>query len=150
MSKPVICIGAALVDELFHATSEMLLATTNDATVTKTTGGVSRNIAHQLALLGVPVFFGPHMQNFADIVAAFEKAHHLPVFRLGRAECQMPDAAQRDLRLEPAWAAVRLRVMRQLAADALAHVDDRLARAATHRLRGVEPEFERLAAARAR
>ena len=55
MSKPVICIGAALVDELFHATSEMLLATTNDAIVTKTAGGVSRNIAHQLALLDVPV-----------------------------------------------------------------------------------------------
>lgn len=55
MSKPVICIGAALVDELFHATSDMLLATTNDAIVTKTAGGVSRNIAQQLALLGVPV-----------------------------------------------------------------------------------------------
>ena len=55
MSKPVICIGAALVDELFHATDEMLLATTNNAIVTKTAGGVSRNIAHQLALLGVPV-----------------------------------------------------------------------------------------------
>jgi pseudouridine kinase len=55
MSKPVICIGAAFVDELFHAKEEMLLATTNDAVVTKTAGGVSRNIAHQLALLGVPV-----------------------------------------------------------------------------------------------
>ena len=55
MSKPVICIGAALVDELFHASGEMLLATTTNATVTKTVGGVSRNIAHQLALLGVPV-----------------------------------------------------------------------------------------------
>ncbi|MGE5106524.1 MAG: PfkB family carbohydrate kinase [Sphingobacteriales bacterium] len=55
MSNPVICIGAALVDELFHATDEMLLATTNDAIVTKTAGGVSRNISHQLALLGVPV-----------------------------------------------------------------------------------------------
>ncbi|MBM3416867.1 MAG: hypothetical protein FJY20_10610 [Bacteroidetes bacterium] len=55
MSKPVICIGAAFVDELFHATEEMLLATTNNARVTKTAGGVSRNIAHQLALLGVPV-----------------------------------------------------------------------------------------------
>ncbi len=55
MSKPVICIGAAFVDELFHATEEMLLATTNNATVTKTAGGVSRNIAHQLSLLGVPV-----------------------------------------------------------------------------------------------
>jgi len=55
MSNPVICIGAALVDELFHATDNMLFATTNDATVTKTAGGVSRNISHQLALLGVPV-----------------------------------------------------------------------------------------------
>ncbi len=55
MPNPVICIGAALVDELFHATDEMLMATTNDAIVTKTAGGVSRNIAHQLALLDVPV-----------------------------------------------------------------------------------------------
>ncbi len=55
MSNPVICIGAAFIDELFHAKEEMLLATTNNATVTKTAGGVSRNIAHQLALLGVPV-----------------------------------------------------------------------------------------------
>ena len=55
MSNPVICIGAAFIDELFHAKEPMLLATTNDAVVTKTAGGVSRNIAHQLALLGVPV-----------------------------------------------------------------------------------------------
>lgn len=55
MSKPVICIGASLVDELFHAREQMLLATTNEATVTKTAGGVSRNIAHQVALLNVPV-----------------------------------------------------------------------------------------------
>jgi pseudouridine kinase len=55
MSNPVICIGAALVDELFHAKDELLLSTTNNATVTKTAGGVSRNIAHQLALLNVPV-----------------------------------------------------------------------------------------------
>jgi pseudouridine kinase len=53
--NPVICIGAAFVDELFHAKEEMLLATTNEASVTKTAGGVSRNIAQQLALLGVPV-----------------------------------------------------------------------------------------------
>jgi len=55
MTKPVICIGAAFIDELFHAKEEMLSATTNEAFVTKTVGGVSRNIAHQLALLGVPV-----------------------------------------------------------------------------------------------
>lgn len=55
MSRPVICIGASLVDELFHAKEELLMATTNDASVTKTVGGVSRNIAQQLALLEVPV-----------------------------------------------------------------------------------------------
>lgn len=55
MTKPVISIGAALVDELFHASEGVLKATTNPAQVTKTAGGVSRNIANQLALLGVPV-----------------------------------------------------------------------------------------------
>ena len=55
MPKPVVCIGAAFIDELFHAKEEMMLATTNDAVVTKTAGGVSRNIAHQLALLGTSV-----------------------------------------------------------------------------------------------
>lgn len=55
MPNPVICIGASFVDELFHATGELMLATTSNAVVTKTAGGVSRNIAHQLSLLGVPV-----------------------------------------------------------------------------------------------
>ena len=55
MQKPVICIGAALVDELLHAGNPMLLATTNNAVATKTAGGVARNIAHQLAIIGVPV-----------------------------------------------------------------------------------------------
>ena len=55
MSKPVISIGAAFVDELFHMKEEMIVATTVEASVTKTAGGVARNIAHQLALLGVDV-----------------------------------------------------------------------------------------------
>jgi pseudouridine kinase len=55
MLKPVICIGAAFIDELFHISEDLIPATTNKATVTKTAGGVSRNIAHQLALLDVPV-----------------------------------------------------------------------------------------------
>lgn len=55
MPKPVICIGAALIDELYHAHSKMMLHTTNEVTVTHTAGGVSRNIAHQLSLLNVPV-----------------------------------------------------------------------------------------------
>lgn len=66
MSNPVICIGAALVDELFHTTSELLLSTTTDATVTKTAGGVSRNIAHQLALLNVPVQLITAVGNDSD------------------------------------------------------------------------------------
>jgi pseudouridine kinase len=55
MQKQIICIGAALVDELYSATAPMLLATTNNATVHRSAGGVSRNIAHQLALLGLPI-----------------------------------------------------------------------------------------------
>jgi len=55
MPKPVICIGAAFVDELFHMQEEMIMGSTVPASVTKTVGGVSRNIAHQLALLGVDV-----------------------------------------------------------------------------------------------
>jgi len=55
MPKPVICIGAAFVDELFHMKEEMIMGSTVPASVTKTAGGVSRNIAHQLALLGVDV-----------------------------------------------------------------------------------------------
>lgn len=55
MPKPVICIGAAFVDELFYMQEEMIPASTIPASVTKTVGGVSRNIAHQLALLGVEV-----------------------------------------------------------------------------------------------
>jgi pseudouridine kinase len=55
MLKPVISIGAILVDELIHATNPIILATAVDASITKTAGGVAHNIAHQLALLDIPV-----------------------------------------------------------------------------------------------
>lgn len=55
MPKSVICIGAAFVDELFHMKEDMIPATTVEASVNKTAGGVARNIAHQLTLLGVEV-----------------------------------------------------------------------------------------------
>ncbi len=55
MAKPIFCIGAAFVDELFHTREEILRATTNDAIISKTPGGVARNIAHQLSLLDVEV-----------------------------------------------------------------------------------------------
>jgi pseudouridine kinase len=63
MAQPIICIGAALVDELFHAREEILMATTSNATVT---GGVARNIAHQLALLGAPVHLISVFGNDSD------------------------------------------------------------------------------------
>ena len=53
MPKSVICIGAAFVDELFHMKEEMILGSTVEASINKTAGGVARNIAHQLTLLGV-------------------------------------------------------------------------------------------------
>lgn len=55
MSKPVICIGAALVDDLYHAHEPMMMHTTNEVAQTRTAGGVARNIAHQLSLLDIPV-----------------------------------------------------------------------------------------------
>ncbi len=66
MSKPVICIGAALVDDLFHAREEMLMHTTNEVSQTRSAGGVSRNIAHQLALLDLPVQLVTVFGNDAD------------------------------------------------------------------------------------
>ena len=55
MTAPVVCLGASFVDELFYAADEILPATTTVAVASRTAGGVSRNIAHQLALLEVPV-----------------------------------------------------------------------------------------------
>lgn len=66
MSKPIICIGAALVDELFHTWEPILNATTNNAKVSRTPGGVARNIAQQLSLLDVPVQLISVFGNDAD------------------------------------------------------------------------------------
>ena len=66
MPKSVICVGAAFVDELFHMKEEMIPATTVEASITKTAGGVARNIAHQLALLGVDVQFIGVFGNDSD------------------------------------------------------------------------------------
>jgi len=66
MPKPVICIGAAFVDELFHMKEEMIVGSTIPASVTKTAGGVSRNIAHQLALLGVNIHLISVFGNDSD------------------------------------------------------------------------------------
>ena len=66
MSKPIICIGSSVVDELFHAKEKIILASTSDAAATKTPGGVARNIANQIALLGVPVYLISVFGNDSD------------------------------------------------------------------------------------
>lgn len=55
MQKPIICVGTILVDELIHAGHAILPATTVDANITKTAGGVAHNIAKQLSILGANV-----------------------------------------------------------------------------------------------
>lgn len=55
MVKPIICVGAILVDELIHAGHAIMPATTVDANITKTAGGVAHNIAKQLSILGANV-----------------------------------------------------------------------------------------------
>lgn len=66
MFNPVVCIGASVVDELFHIRGEFIPATTNKAVVMRSPGGVARNIAQQLALLNVPVQLISVFGNDAD------------------------------------------------------------------------------------
>lgn len=67
MEKPlIICIGAALVDETFKCYSELLPGTSNPAKHNKSMGGVSRNIAHHLALLENNVELITHFGNDND------------------------------------------------------------------------------------
>lgn len=53
--RPVVCIGGALVDELFHCQAPVVQGTSNPALLERQVGGVMCNVAHHLALLGVPV-----------------------------------------------------------------------------------------------
>jgi len=55
MASPVICIGAALIDELYFCEGHALPGTSNPASLQRFAGGVTRNIAHHLAMLDVPV-----------------------------------------------------------------------------------------------
>ncbi|MES1224947.1 MAG: PfkB family carbohydrate kinase [Bacteroidota bacterium] len=55
MTHKVICIGAALVDELFYSTSHIIKGTSNPAIMKRSAGGVMLNIARHLALLNTPV-----------------------------------------------------------------------------------------------
>lgn len=62
----VVCIGAALVDEIYHCKEMALPGTSNPAVLARSAGGVMRNIAHHLALLKVPVTFITALGNDSD------------------------------------------------------------------------------------
>jgi pseudouridine kinase len=53
--KKVVCVGASLVDLTFRCENAPMTDTSNPARLHKSAGGVVRNIAHHLALLGIPV-----------------------------------------------------------------------------------------------
>ncbi|HNQ61273.1 MAG TPA: PfkB family carbohydrate kinase [Bacteroidia bacterium] len=54
-SSPVVCIGTSLVDLNFRLNNTPQLHTSNPAKLFRSPGGVVRNIAHHLALLGNPI-----------------------------------------------------------------------------------------------
>jgi pseudouridine kinase len=64
--KPVVCIGAALVDDTFFCSAEPAPGTSNPATHRRGAGGVARNIAHHLAQLGHHVELLTHFGTDAD------------------------------------------------------------------------------------
>lgn len=64
--RKVVCIGAALVDEIYHCKEKALPGTSNPAVLVRSAGGVMRNIAHHLALLQVPVKFITALGNDSD------------------------------------------------------------------------------------
>jgi pseudouridine kinase len=53
--QSVVCVGSALVDELYFCNERVITGTSNPAVVTKSVGGVLTNVAFHLSYLGVKV-----------------------------------------------------------------------------------------------
>src|SRR6476620_9896415 len=66
MDHHIICIGAMLVDELFYCESDVIAGTSNPALLKRSAGGVMRNIAQHLSLLGMRVQLLTVLGNDAD------------------------------------------------------------------------------------
>lgn len=65
-NKLVICIGAALIDESYQCHAQPLAGTSNPAKYHRSAGGVARNIAHHLSLLGNRVELITHFGTDPD------------------------------------------------------------------------------------
>lgn len=66
MPKPIICIGAAIIDDSFYCLDEPRPGTSNPAKHFRSAGGVARNIAHNLTQLGNNVELVSHFGNDED------------------------------------------------------------------------------------
>ena len=66
MIRPVICLGAAIIDDSFYCLNEPVHGTSNPARHFRSAGGVARNIAHNLAQLGNKVELISHFGNDGD------------------------------------------------------------------------------------
>jgi pseudouridine kinase len=64
--KPVVCIGAALIDDTFASHATPVPGTSNPATHRRSAGGVARNVAHHLAQLGHAVELVAHFGTDAE------------------------------------------------------------------------------------
>ena len=64
--KPIVCLGAALVDDAFTCVAEPAPGTSNPAVHRRNAGGVARNVAHHLAQLGHPVELVAHLSTDND------------------------------------------------------------------------------------
>ena len=64
--KPVVCVGAAIIDDSFFCMDKPAHGTSNPATHHRSAGGVARNVAHHLAQLGDRVELIAHFGNDTD------------------------------------------------------------------------------------
>ncbi len=62
----VVCIGAVLIDELYHCHENVIQATSNPSSYKKNIGGVMSNIARHLSLLKINTEFITVLGNDAD------------------------------------------------------------------------------------
>jgi pseudouridine kinase len=68
--RRILCIGGAVLDRKYHASKALVLGTSNPVEGSRSFGGVARNVAENLARLGVPT-------GFASIVGDDESGHAL-------------------------------------------------------------------------
>ena len=78
-SKLVVCIGAALVDEIFISQNPIHIGTSNPSNFSKSVGGVARNIAGLLAQLNHPIELITHFGNDSEGDWIIEKCREVGI-----------------------------------------------------------------------